>query len=736
MAFRNRIKSSVDLRNEYSEIIKLTNQRAMKEAEKLYDQYSVFEPYNPELLYHLAKGFAKSNKKKTLEYLTLVYDIDSIYLDKARKENTITKFIEEIDFEEILSGELSRMWNNIDFNQIEPDVIQDNIHLYFDKSKKDKVLEIIYDLEDRVSDFFGWNNSWEDRSMDERIDDCFVLESNCDRTYVKYAQLFMAFKKLSPYCENIRFIMSSEPVSYVDEIVIEDGVFYSFRHMAKGPYWDDKLEVMEQLADQLTSDINLCTYVSNEWTGWADLEMDYIGKEEDETVSERIVTVEKYLSKAFHYNPRNPEAYYQRGRLYTFKGNKKEAKADFLQTVTLDNHHFNAYYNLSKLEYKEHHFDLALEYLNKAQEIRPEYLDLYFKRGRVYLKLNDLEHAEKDFETCIEKVKNHNASTLLRYANTLVDNKHYQQAEGFYAGVFEKNKSYTEELKKRGIKSNDPSTNFYTNLFDKVKRQNSDAYIGLSLIEGDYKHAYEKALKYIKQAIILNSESAIAWYNQGHVYQNLGKLDKAEMSYDKSIKLDETDFRPFHNKSMIYLEKKDYEEAIQLANIVPKKEPQHLDSFIVKGNALYYLKRYKRAIQVYKKAIMHFPESDMGYHGVGLCYSWLKKDEEALEYNRKAGELNPNNYFALSNLGNNLCNLGRYNEALKVLDQVIASTPGYYHSYYVKACVYALTGKKEQAFEMIKQTLKCDPNQKENLRKEKDFKEIRRLKEFKKIFEE
>ncbi len=732
MSFKNRIKSSVDLRNEYSEIIKLINQRAMKEAEKLYDQYSVFEPYNPELLYHLSKGFAISNKKKALEYLTLVYDIDSTYLDKARQENTITKFIEEIDFKEILSNERSRMWNVIDVNQIEPNMTEDEVHLYFDKSRKDEVIKIFESFGDRVSDFFMWKDKWDSFDGPE---DHFILSSQGDKTYVKYAQLFMAFKKLSPYCENIRFMMSSEPVSYVDELVIEDGVFYSFRHMTKGPYREDKLEVMEQLADQDTDDINMCTYVSSEWAFWTKLEIDHIG-EEDETVSEQIATVEKYLSKAFHYNPRNPEAYYQRGRLYTFKKNKKEAKADFLQAVALDNHHFNAYYDLSKLEYNEHHFDLALKYLNETQRIRPEYLDLYFKRGCIYLKLDDFERAEKDFETCINKVKHHNASTLLRYANTLVDNKHYQQAEGFYAGVFEKNKSYTEELKEREIKSNDPSTNFYTNLFDKIKRQNSDAYIGLSLIEGDYKHAYEKALKYIKQAIILNSESAIAWYNQGHVYQNLGKLDKAEMSYDKSIKLDETDFRPFHNKSMIYLEKKDYEEAIKLANIVPKKEPEHLDSLIVKGNALYYLKRYKRAIKVYEKAIMHFPESDMGYHGVGLCYSWLKMDKEAIEYNRKTVELNPNNYYAKSNLGNNFCNLGRYKEALEVLDQVIAEAPNYYHSYYVKACVYALTGKREQAFEMIRQTLQCDPGQKEHLQKEKDFKAIRRLKEFKKIFEE
>ena len=450
--------------------------------------------------------------------------------------------------------------------------------------------------------------------------------------------------------------------------------------------------------------------------------------------NKQIQEAKKFIDKAFQYHKDNPQAYYVSGKFHAITGKKKEAKQDFLKIISFTDKYFEAYYMLSEIEYGEQRYAQALEYVNKARKLNPKFIELYFRRGCTYLHLNKVAEAKKDFASCIRRMKHYNAGSLLRYAYDLMEDRYHQQAEIFYRAVFRKNKRYTKKLQEQEEKSNG-SSGFYAIQYNRIKRQNSDAYVGLAVIFGEYRRQYQKSLDCCKKAIVLNDKSFKAWYNKGCILQKLGKLEKAIKCYNKATKLEDTDHTALYNKSMVLLKQKKYEEAIQMANKVLKLKPKHLDGIIVKANALFYLRRYKRAIQVYTKAITNFPESDVGYHGAGLCYSWLKEDEKAVEYNKKAIVLNPQNYHAMSNLGNNFCNLGKYKKALEILDRGIAQNTEYYHSYYVKACVYALTGKNKKAFEMIRKTLQCDPAQKENLRKEKDFKSIKKLWEFKKIFE-
>ena len=240
----------------------------MHQAEEKYIGFARFDPYDPEVCYQLAKGFAGIDTEKTLRYLIEAYDIDPIYLDLARKEKAIARTIGEAGFENILSKEISRMWNVIDVNQIDPKVLDDEIILRFNKHQKDEVMKVFESFEEPVSDWFNWKDR---RPYHEEPIDYFIIKSNCDRRYVHYGRLFLAFKLLSPFCKDIRFLMSSEPVSYVDEIMIWNGVFYSYRHEAKGSYWDNKINVIAKLADQYLDDINLRKFVSCEYIGRASL---------------------------------------------------------------------------------------------------------------------------------------------------------------------------------------------------------------------------------------------------------------------------------------------------------------------------------------------------------------------------------------------------------------------------------------------------------------------------------
>ncbi|MCP4136987.1 MAG: tetratricopeptide repeat protein [bacterium] len=732
--YKNRIYNINELEDDIKKIISLLDNGNLNEAEILYNTIYPHHPYNDEISYRFAGAFAKlenQNIDAIRYYLSCAIDIDSSYIELVLEDPEFKDVDISAIHKDIKNDEYSRMWNVIKYKQVEPEYDDRQVILKFDLNNQEKINNLFHTFHDRVQNTFLWT---EEDYTNEPINE-FVLETRADRHYVHYGQVYLALRELAPYCKDARFFMSSEPVCWVDEIVIENGTFYGYRHETEGPYWDNKLEAIEDLSEELPNDENLKKYISYEYSGWASY---VIGREfafsttEDDTDYKRAV---EYLDTAFKYNPHNSEVFYNRGRIYQKEGSFEKSRENFETAIKLQPGHFFGHYFLAMLHFNNKNYLEAIELFTRALHINPDYTKLYFYRGMAYEEIGNADPALENYETHINKTAFHIGSSLYRSGYKLFEKGFFSSSFMYYSSVLEKNKEYRIDLDDREKKSaSDYSSNFYHTERERLNKLDAKCCVNISVIPGDILSDYNKSLEYCNRALEYDPDSPDAWYNIGYINQKSGNIDEALTCYEKTISLDENYCKALHNMSIILMAKGDYSKARDCAHRVLQKEPVHFDALIVMGNIFTYLKKYHEALPWYEKAIEVNPESDPGYHGAGYAYSWLREYEKSIEYYMKAISINPQNDKALSDMGSNLNNLGRYEEALEYLDEAIYINPHYYHPYYCKACVFALTGKEYEAISMIKKTLEVDPLQKDALKNEPDFEGIRKLKEFRELF--
>ena len=83
------------------------------------------------------------------------------------------------------------------------------------------------------------------------------------------------------------------------------------------------------------------------------------------------------------------------------------------------------------------------------------------------------------------------------------------------------------------------------------------------------------ALKFYKKVIEIDPNHARAWRRIGEQYENLGKVNGAITSYERSISIEPT-IEPLHRLITIYYEKKDYESALTTCAKFLMIEPNHV----------------------------------------------------------------------------------------------------------------------------------------------------------------
>ena len=79
-----------------------------------------------------------------------------------------------------------------------------------------------------------------------------------------------------------------------------------------------------------------------------------------------------------------------------------------------------------------------------------------------------------------------------------------------------------------------------------------------------------------------------------------------------------------------------------------------------------------------RAAVAIRPQSDHPLMNLGNGYSFLGQQDEAIQYYRKALELNPRGGGIYTNLGTALVRKGQYEEAISAYEQSIKLRPGHY----------------------------------------------------------
>ncbi len=198
--------------------------------------------------------------------------------------------------------------------------------------------------------------------------------------------------------------------------------------------------------------------------------------------------------------------------------------------------------------------------------------------------------------------------------------------------------------------------------------------------------AYDRAISLIPAND--TAELALAYAAKSEDLAVAERWEDALEAVDKSLELNPKSGTWWHFKAFILTELERKEEALAAFDEAIRQNPEDVSSLQWKASLLVEMKRYDEALEAYDEALDLISESDTET----LAQTWLSKGT-ALKKTGKQGEAteafarslalyekaileDPGDVVLLQTRGRALYELGRYDEALEVYDQILGSSPG------------------------------------------------------------
>ena len=189
----------------------------------------------------------------------------------------------------------------------------------------------------------------------------------------------------------------------------------------------------------------------------------------------------------------------------------------------------------------------------------------------------------------------------------------------------------------------------------------------------------DKTIAELTQAIKLNPNNALAYYNRAKAFVKRGDYNNAIADHTKIIELDPNDASAYFLRGISYCEKGDYDNGIADLNKTIELDSNHAEAYFNRGTARYLKGDYDNAITDYNKAI----------------------------------ELDPNHAKAYYNRGTAHCEKGDYDRAIADYTQALDLEPNDAEAYVLRGNVYYLKDNYDSAIADYTEALKLVPNYKE-----------------------
>ena len=212
--------------------------------------------------------------------------------------------------------------------------------------------------------------------------------------------------------------------------------------------------------------------------------------------------------------------------------------------------------------------------------------------------------------------------------------------------------------------------NLLNSLIEEVELNSEEYY----LIKGYIlylKSLYNDSLKYFKKALEINKSSSLTWSLKGNVFLAQNRLLLSFVSFKHSLTYNPTNETAklgiSNLLSVIGLYGKSINTSLKLLenSLMPQSVLNNI------GLNLFYLNENRKALTLYSKLIIKYPESA----GLHANYSWIlfKSNmlDSAIETGKISVELDPDTSMSWNNLGYYYQQKKMYDEALKAYHEAL-----------------------------------------------------------------
>jgi len=314
-------------------------------------------------------------------------------------------------------------------------------------------------------------------------------------------------------------------------------------------------------------------------------------------------------------------------------------------------------------------FAEAIEQLDEAIRLKPNWSEALASRGVARHSLNQFEAAIRNYDEYIKLVPDDDTYFSLRA-------RAYQKLGRPDLAIVD----YTKAILLGSGHASDLNNR-------------ADAYADLG--------EFERAVEDYDRAIRLEPENPSLYYNRGTTYSELGRFDEAIRDHSDAIRLDSDYGVAYYNRGRAYFERgelqsalKDFETSIQI-------DPIFSEAYGNRGSVYLKLGETERAVEDFSLAIRFDGENAIAYFNRGSAYLLLGALEQARDDITQAlsrpGVLGSHVSLAYANRGSVFLGLEQPELAIADYSQAMGGLPDQTELYVGRAIAYAQLGRDSDA---------------------------------------
>jgi len=161
---------------------------------------------------------------------------------------------------------------------------------------------------------------------------------------------------------------------------------------------------------------------------------------------------------------------------------------------------------------------------------------------------------------------------------------------------------------------------------------------------------YTGALRDYERVLEIAPNNVDALLRAGDAHSNLRSDDKAVESYEKAMALDPGYYEPYMWLGSFYYRRSRYREAAEQFQKAIDAAPGLYDAYINLGAVMDDMGQHDKAEKALKESLK-IKETARAMNSLGVSLAYQGKDAEAIQYYRRAVELEKGNYLYWLNLG-------------------------------------------------------------------------------------
>ena len=283
----------------------------------------------------------------------------------------------------------------------------------------------------------------------------------------------------------------------------------------------------------------------------------------------------------------------------------------------------------------------AIEYLNEAIRLKPDYADAYIDRAVAYTKLGQNQLAIRDCDEAI-RLKPDYAVTYYNRGAIYYDLGQNQRAIKDFDTAIRLEPDHPVPYNNRAIAYADLGQHkLAIRDYDTVIRLKPDdakAYYNRGNAYADLEQ-YQRAVRDYDEAIRLKPDDAGAYYNRGDAYANLGQNQQAIGDYDGAIRLKPDYAKAYYNRGIVSAKLGQRQQAIYDFDTAIRLKPDDVDAYYSRGTVYANLEQYQLAINDFDMAIRLKPDLAKAYYIRGSVYILSGNNQEGCRSHIRACKL-------------------------------------------------------------------------------------------------